>query len=87
MREVKSRSFYCPKLGKTVTLVEYARSDSGHERICGILSCSDQELCAEKKPEEGEPIFPWGRCPACRERLSQEEASSEEESSGLSDSS
>jgi hypothetical protein len=71
MRDVKSRSFYCPKLGKTVTLIEYTRCEPGCENICGILSCSDQELCVERKKDEGEPVFPWAQCPACRERSSE----------------
>ena len=65
MRDVRSRSFYCPKLGRTVTLVEYARCESGCDSICGILSCSDQEECAREADQGEGPVYPWGRCPAC----------------------
>lgn len=74
MRDVKSRSFYCPKLGKNVTLIEYTRCESGHESICAVLSCSDQEICVEKKECLEGPMFPWGRCPACTEPLTEEQA-------------
>ncbi|MBN2126389.1 MAG: hypothetical protein JW821_18960 [Deltaproteobacteria bacterium] len=68
MRDVQSRSFYCPKLDTVVTLIEYARCEPGCELVCGILSCSHQDLCAVERDERGEPIFPWGTCPACREK-------------------
>ena len=72
MREIKSRSFYCKKLNRTVTLIEYVRGEPGGEGVCGILSCSHQALCPERETEEGEPIFPWAECPACLERRSEE---------------
>ncbi|MBW2028569.1 MAG: hypothetical protein JRH06_02480 [Deltaproteobacteria bacterium] len=65
MREIRSRRYYCPKRGVTVTLVEYAIEVSGREGVCGILSCSHQGLCPSEKTKEGEPVFPWATCPAC----------------------
>lgn len=68
MREIASRTFYCEKLAETVTVVEFGRNLTGHEVVCGILSCSHQEHCAETKPD-GERVFPWGGCPACAEPI------------------
>ena len=67
MREVRSRTFYCPKLRTVVTLIEYARCDSGCDAVCGVMSCSHQELCVEEGDETGTPVFPWGECPACKD--------------------
>ena len=69
MRNIKSRSYYCPKRCETVTLVEYTRGEAGGEPVCGILSCSHQDLCAEDKEKEcGKRVYPWATCPACLER-------------------
>jgi hypothetical protein len=71
MREIRSRSFYCRKHDETVTLIEYVRGEPGCEGVSGILSCSHQEFCPEGETDEGEPIFPWAKCPACLERRSE----------------
>jgi hypothetical protein len=75
MREVRSRSFFCPKKGKRVTLIEYEQWGPESEGVCGILSCSDQDSCATETDEKGEPVFPWGQCPACREIQDEDEQS------------
>ena len=72
MREVRSRTYHCPKTGETVTLIEYIRFGNGCEPVCGILSCSHQDGCVLEKKDCKEVVFPWGRCPACRERLGEE---------------
>jgi len=68
MRDVHSRTFYCPKTEETVTLIEYTRVENGCEAVCGILSCSHQDMCRLKKEDGEDDVFPWGRCPACRDR-------------------
>ncbi len=73
MRDVKSRTYYCPKRGELVTLVEYARCDQGCEPVCGILNCSHQDLCADdEETKHGNRVYPWGTCPACAERQQKE---------------
>ena len=45
--------------------MEYMRCADRCESVCGVLSCSDQEICAAPDPETGEPVYGWGTCPAC----------------------
>ncbi|MBW2064788.1 MAG: hypothetical protein JRJ03_07595 [Deltaproteobacteria bacterium] len=65
MRDIRSRKYYCPRRGVTVTLVEFVRDLAECGGVCGILSCSHQHLCPTRKTEDGEPVFPWASCPAC----------------------
>ena len=65
MRAIKSRSFYCDKIGSRVTLVEFTRPGRGASGACGILSCTHQDLCAREGEREGELVFQWDTCPAC----------------------
>lgn len=66
MREVRNRSFYCPKVDETVTITEFTRCAPGCEPVCGILSCSHQDFCAKENARDGRPVHPWCRCPACK---------------------
>ncbi|MFP4476633.1 MAG: hypothetical protein ACLFOY_13835 [Desulfatibacillaceae bacterium] len=68
MREVCCRSYYCPKLGRTVRIMEHRRNECGRDPVCGILSCSHQDVCAAaEEKEKGKPVHPWAGCPACKE--------------------
>jgi hypothetical protein len=75
VREIVSRSFYCPKVNETVFLIEYVRYDPHCHSTRGILSCSHQDLCALMKSECEDPVFPWRHCPACPESVDEREVS------------
>ena len=64
MREISTRTFYCEKADRMVTVVEFSRCDAGHEVTRGVLDCSQQEDCASPQPR-GDSLYPWGSCPAC----------------------
>lgn len=48
--------------------MEHRRNECGRDPVCGILSCSHQDVCAAaEEKEKGKPVHPWAGCPACKE--------------------
>lgn len=74
MHQIRHRSYFCPKVGEKVELVEYVRGEDDLPPVCGIISCSHQDQCARAGAEGGEPVFQWGDCPASREKQADAEA-------------
>lgn len=67
-RNLVTRSYFCHKVNKRVTLLEYSKYNSECEGACGILSCSHQDQCGEPAVPGGKSVFAWAHCPACLER-------------------
>jgi hypothetical protein len=67
VRDIKPRYFCCSEIDEIVTLIEYTRNDSGFEVVRGVLHCSHQDLCSERRMEQGEQRLPRTRCPYCLE--------------------
>ena len=67
MRGITSRSFYCLRLRKKVTLIQTTRWGDRNLTVYRVLSCSDQEACCGQGEQPTEGAYPWNECPACLE--------------------